>query len=492
MKQISQSDLDAITQTFEHTNLCDKAFDLNSLFLGLDPESDLRPLRHWTKKRGVDASAFDSAAHYWRVTSTLGDYPQNCGHLMDLFAKANSLRVNYSGMMSATGLGKNPDAATVEVDLKALVHRLGLAVKRFTKADISDAFTRWLRAQREARLAELTALITSPMLGRAEWQALASAISDPSHSPEYVIAALQTTIWCVKRKLVDDPAYPPENHLMAILTGTQGAGKTELAKRFFSPVAELVYFGDFHQITDKSNLDIWRYPVVFCDEMEKAEKADIEAVKGAITSTHRAARVLYTNNTAVMPNLSTFFGATNGSLGDKIMDTTGLRRFAAISLKAKPSPENIAAGIPVVDWHTVNAIDYLALWQSVDHRQPSPLLSCDIARTEWLAINELERAQDSVEIWLRQFTGNRWDKGKSRFTGKELYPLYAEFCRDNGYKSCASNTLGNRMRNFAGNRPEWFPFCQPTTSKGLTRWELKESEPDLFCLPSLTARELVL
>ncbi|NCP12590.1 MAG: hypothetical protein GW858_00300 [Sphingomonadales bacterium] len=492
MKQISQSDLDAITQTFESTNLCDKAFDLKSLFLGLDPESDLRPLRKWANKRGVDIKDFDSAAHYWRVVATLGDYPQNCGHLMDLFAKTYSLTVDYSGVMLATGLGEEePNASSVETELRSLVHRLALPPKRFTKGDISDAFTRWCSSKRNARLAGLTALITQPLAGKADWQALALAISDPTHSPEYVIAALQTTMWCVKRKLINDPAYQPENHLMVVLTGTQGGGKTQIAKRFFSPIAELVYEGDFHQITDKSNLDIWNYPVVFCDEMEKAEKADIEAVKNAITSERRRARLLHTNITSFTRNKTTLFGGANGTLGEKILDTTGMRRFAAVRVKSKPSPENIAAGIPVVDWGTVNAVDYLALWHSVDHRQPSPLLSCDIARAEWLAINESERAQDSVEIWLRQFSGNRFDKGKTRFTGGELYPLYAEFCRENGYKACASNNLGKRMKGFAEGRAPWLPFHQPTTAKGLTRWELKDlPEADSFQLP-LTLRELI-
>lgn len=468
---MENAQFDAITQTFKETNL--NEIDLKNLFAGIDPDTDISRLRHWASGKGVATDTFDKAYRKWRVVASLGECPRDVEHYIALFAKAHDLSVGFDGTITGHArLGRRPDSGSVERDIRLLATKLGFPA-RISKT-ISDGFNKYITTQKDARIAEVVSKVIVPAVpAGSDWEALATAIVDTHQvSVAYAVAVLKATIWQVKRKLVADPAYPVTDHLMVILTGPQRAGKSTMARSFFSPIGDLMYCGDFAQITDKSNFEIWRYPVIFCDEMERAERSDIEAVKNAITSQTRTGRTLYSNNTSTRLNDATFFGATNGTLGEKIVDTTGLRRFAPIPVKSPPTDENKAAGLPVVDWSAVDAVDYMRLWQSVDYMAAHPLQSDADALAEWKALIEGERAQDSVEAWLRQFEPETGETARS-WQGKDLYPRYKRYCEDNGYKPAADNTLGRRMRSFADSRASWFPFQKGRTRAKSILWALK-------------------
>ena len=470
---MENAQFDAITQTFKDTNL--NEIDLKNLFAGIDPDTDISRVRHWASGKGVSYANFDKAHKLWRIVTSLGEYPRDVEHYVALFAKARGLSVGFDGTIKGHGtLGRRPDSGSVERDIRLLAQKLELPAKIAKQGPISDAFNKYITTQKDARIAEVVSKVIVPAVpAGSDWEALATAIVDTDQvSVGYAVAVLKATIWQVKRKLVADPAYPVTDHLMVILTGPQRAGKSTMARSFFSPIDDLMYCGDFAQITDKSNFEIWRYPVIFCDEMERAERSDIEAVKNAITSQTRTGRTLYSNNTSTRLNDATFFGATNGTLGEKIVDTTGLRRFAPIPVKSPPTDENKAAGLPVVDWSAVDAVDYMRLWQSVDYMAAHPLQSDADALAEWKALIEGERAQDSVEAWLRQFEPETGETARS-WQGKDLYPRYKRYCEDNGYKPAADNTLGRRMRSFADARASWFPFQRGRTKAKSILWLLK-------------------
>lgn len=486
---MENAQFDAITQTFKDTNLNDN-FDLEKLFGGLDPDADVARLRRWASGKGVASDAFDKAHRLWRITATLGANPRDVENYVRLFATAHSLTVGFDGsILGDPKLGDRPEAATVETELRLTATKLFLPERIAKAKHISDAWNKYIRQQKDARVREVKAnIIVPPVSADDQWQAFAHAIADTDQvSVDYVVAVLKTTAWQVKRKLIADPSYPVTDHLMAILTGPQRAGKSSMARKFFGPLGDLMYCGDFAQITDKSNFEIWRYPLVFCDEMERAERSDIEAVKNAITSATRTGRTLYSNNVSTRRNDTTFFGATNGTLADKIVDTTGLRRFAPIPVKSPPTDENKAAGLPVVDWEAVNAVDYLLLWRSVDYMAAHPLQSDRAAFSEWSALIESERAQDSVEVWLRQF-GPEIGETATSWQGKDLYPRYKHFCDDNGYKACAANNLGRKMRSYADARADWFPFARPSATKGVTRWTLKRDTGGAGAILAFTPR----
>lgn len=96
-----------------------------------------------------------------------------------------------------------------------------------------------------------------------------------------------------------------------------------------------------------------------------------------------------------------------------------------------------------------------------------------MALAEWRKLIEGERAQDSVEVWLRHFEPEVGETATS-WKGKDLYPRYKFFCEDNGYKAVAANTLGRRMRT--NERQPWFPFEPARVLNGTARWHLKDVE----------------
>src|SRR5690606_14201247 len=98
--------------------------------------------------------------------------------------------------------------------------------------------------QRDAHTHAACAAIIAPTAPPADdqWQQLAEAFAEQDkQSHGYTIRILQTAIWQLKRKLLNDPRYPVTDHLMCVLTGPQGSGKTSLWHKFFQPLAEFVY-----------------------------------------------------------------------------------------------------------------------------------------------------------------------------------------------------------------------------------------------------------
>jgi len=423
-------------------------------------------------EKSLKKERYDEAYHVWRVSKILGAYPTSNEHFVSLYAGYRTVNVHFNGLMVTQAKGAaiiNPDSASLGRDLRLFRDRERLT--QFRDKSIDDALNHWIEQCRQQRLKDAFNAITTPpsVCSDQAWIDLASAVCDPSvASVQYVVAVMKAQIWQIKRKLADDPAYPVHDHVMGILAGPQGAGKSALSMRLFEPISDLVAPTNFTEITDERNFDLWNYPVLFLDEMEAADRSDVEAIKNAITRSIKSGRPLYTNTTATIRVRSTFWGCTNGTLGDKIVDTTGLRRFAPITVKHAPNAANMAAGLPVVDWAVINSMNYLALWQSVDHRAAHPLKSDPAIAEEWAAICEAERNQDSVEVWLRQVErdGVEIVLGKAHLTS-ELYSHaergYAAWCRRHGYAPVAAQRFGKRMANFS--RFAWYPFEPPTRTK---------------------------
>ncbi len=221
---------------------------------------------------------------------------------------------------------------------------------------------------------------------------------------------------------------------------------------------------------------MWDFPVVLLDEMESAERSDMDGVKNAMTRYTKSGRAMYSGTTNTVRVRSTFWGTANGTLGDKIADTTGVQRFGPVPTKHKPVPENIAAGLPVMNYEDINSTDFLKLWQSVGHLAAHPLQSDPEARAEWVQLCEAERAQDSVEAWLRQLDG-RVVIGvpNATVTTAHLYERekvgYADWCKRNGMGALAMPKLGKRMKGFSFQ--PWYPFEPPVRVREGTVHKLK-------------------
>jgi hypothetical protein len=103
------------------------------------------------------------------------------------------------------------------------------------------------------------------------------------------------------------------NHLMPVITGAQGKGKSTFVQQLCSPLKDTMIAVDFDKITDNRELDIWNAHILFLDEMGFASRADIDVVKNRITSPTISGRPMGTNQNVMLRQCATFIGCTNSS-----------------------------------------------------------------------------------------------------------------------------------------------------------------------------------
>lgn len=254
-------------------------------------------------------------------------------------------------------------------------------------------------------------------------------------------------------------------HLMPVLTGPQGNGKTTAILKMLSPLAGVERKVNFAEITDNRNMELWRSFVLFADEMEKAQKADVEAIKGVITAETLDRRVLGAMRMEKITQCATFIGAANSSLGANIRDTTGLRRFAPLPTLGRPGHSERA-----VDWDTINAIDIEALWRSVQVNHPDPMIP---HQGELARLQEEEREKGAVELWFEHIDvatlpGNYFTDGGG-IRAEDLFRLFREFEDENfpsGGKTSVQ-TWGRDMTRLVNLNPAKAKFSRKRLSRGM-------------------------
>jgi hypothetical protein len=101
------------------------------------------------------------------------------------------------------------------------------------------------------------------------------------------ILVMQHFIWQVKRKMLDKDV---ERHMMPILVGRTGSGKSVAVHKLLGPVIQLSEMGkDLGIFGDDREWAVFhKYYVIFFDEMSKARKVDVEALKNTITAKDKA------------------------------------------------------------------------------------------------------------------------------------------------------------------------------------------------------------
>lgn len=256
----------------------------------------------------------------------------------------------------------------------------------FSQQNIQHCFEKWLAEQDEFNLTHHTRSIQGEGTRSTinEWVQAVTGKQD-----EKDIAVITHFIWQVKRKLAGQKV---DWHMMPILYGPTGSGKTEAIRALLKPVEELMIapqdmavLGDSREATMFS-----RFYVVFFDELARADKVDVSALKNKITSDYITYRRLGTNTQITKPNVSTFIGAANNPVQSLIYDPTSARRFWQLDTQER------------IDWNTINTLDYYALWRSVVASEAAPVLG---VLDEVLRVQEDElRAKSLVEQWIETHT----------------------------------------------------------------------------------------
>lgn len=321
---------------------------------------------------------------------------------------------------------------TMKLDLRVIRDTLGLP---YSDSQIQDAAYDWyLRGQDERRVGifdELTyrqGKATGPA-GVAAWKQMEEAAFDVSEtSPGFAIAVIKKFMWQVKRKGM---GLPVTNHIMPVITGPQGTGKSTLVSAMTRFMADCVKQATFTDIADNRLIDLWSTPILFMDEMSGAKKADMTTVKHAITATTLTRRPMRSNTDVQVTQASTLIGCSNDSLNEIIRDNTGVRRFAELTFKHNPNRE------------VLNNLDWKMMWHSVDECGEDPSIDHMDVLQKQQADN---RNIDPVEMWARENSQEMRYK-----TWAKVGVLHQDFTvwekeKFPGYNTSVS-TFGKRMKN---------------------------------------------
>jgi hypothetical protein len=317
----------------------------------------------------------------------------------------------------------------------------------FAHASINDAAEQWYSDVSRDRLWQIAGTIdyTDRLSVREQGQnelkqLVENCFEVDEHGADFAVAMFNKFIWQVKRKIKNMLIY---DHLMLVILGSQGTGKSTLIMKLLKPVEELYAMTDFKAITDDRNISLWRNYVIFLDEMGWASKSDMDIVKNVITAKTLTRRVMRTNVTQEVAQNATFIGAANADeLAELIRDQTGTRRFASLTMIDNP------------DRALINRIEWQAVWQSVDEEAEDPMAAF---RGVLQAAQEENRSKSTVEEWIGSLEPS--DRADERslnsalrepnreFTSTELYGYFRDFERDSFPAHRGTNTpeFGRKM-----------------------------------------------
>lgn len=328
----------------------------------------------------------------------------------------------------------------IMVDLRA-------SGSKVSQADIERALrivTRLDRRTRKKNIAMPLMRVLSELEERdaaQAWRRLATRIFETDCSVS--VACLHHFIWQVKQKLLGRHV---SRHLMPIIySPVQGSGKTTFVIKFLAPLLELasspIVISDF---TDKRNTDLYRFPVLVVDDMERVEGCHIEILKQLMTTGNFRRRRLGTSTSDNIAQCATLIGTANNTVDELVSDKTGNRRFVGLHFRNG----EVAKGGDCTVWNAVDTTDFHLLWRSVNAYGPSPIET-------WLeSLNELQevgRVEDEVLTWLLRL--DLKSEAFDRIVKREGVPceaLHELFCAQNESEMSMAR-FGSKMRRYASN-----------------------------------------
>lgn len=254
---------------------------------------------------------------------------------------------------------------------------------------------------------------------------------EPSMINEAVMAHF---LWQIKRKL---NGLPVSYHMMPIIWGKTGVGKSEALRKLMGPISGYVLTGmSLDKIgDDRYYRQLADHLVAFFDEMPKVDKAPVEHIKQVITADELTGRILYSNGYKAYKQNCTFIGTSNESPSQLIKDTTGMRRFHYIKCADK------------IDWDAINGLDYVKLWQEINEFCDIPYTSS--VREELKTKQEEVRQRDAIEEFINEgyLDASATD---SKFKSKEAYELFKEYSKDSGYYLFSKQNFNRQLQERYG------------------------------------------
>lgn len=217
--------------------------------------------------------------------------PFNARQYMESWVERKRVIYSYgSEGFTMGGEQMTAESLMAELELDAEADDVGLHYRT-----LGNLLTRWLDRQDQQVLDNYRAKLT--YRPGDDWALRGWLRAVTGREDQVDLAVMWHFIWQVKRKLF---RLKVEHHMMNVLHGRQAGGKTEAIRKLLAPVNELVDpISDMRVLTDeRSHFRMYRNYVTFCDEMAKADRADVDQLKHLVTEVTLRWRIMKTNRTA--------------------------------------------------------------------------------------------------------------------------------------------------------------------------------------------------
>lgn len=264
---------------------------------------------------------------------------------------------------------------------------------------------------------------------------------------EINLSVMSHWLWMVKSNM---HGMAVENHIMPIIHGPQGYGKSKAIMKLIAPLDEFVGLLDLDQMLDPKMIHSTKDLLInFIDEMRQADKVDVAALKNLITAPYRSGRRAFSPMADHLPNLTSLIGATNKDIQDIIRDDTGMRRFFVIDAPNR------------CDWDTINSCDYEAIWRSIDETSGGYTAKADMDITSPDADSLASRQSSYADAhpvlqWYRECDPKTSEGGAIEFVSDTLVlEEIVNFMERSGIKAYVSkNQATRKLTPFLGKKKE--------------------------------------
>ena len=282
--------------------------------------------------------------------------------------------------------GEVIDSALLLSEMRLLTYSLDLM---HLKPLLGDALNLWKVGQASKFLGEFRSQLKFQPTER-DWVAEFAQACTGNINP-LDAAVIRHFCWQVKRKLF---GLPVEHHMMVVAYGKSGGGKSVAVRKLLRPLDAITLNKDMSVFNDAfGKRQFSRCYVMFLDELGKSHQTDVNSLKNIITSETMDWRGINSDSMMSGRQNCTFIGCSNEPVRERIWDTTSARRYWQLNCADQ------------LDWDKINAIDALALWQSVDENGSCPIIPF---LPEIQAIQERDiKGKDPVEEWLSAACGLR-------------------------------------------------------------------------------------
>ncbi|WP_425985906.1 VapE domain-containing protein [Brevundimonas sp. TWP1-2-1b1] len=345
-----------------------------------------------TKHSGWKATAVAAEFRECRITSDLdGVYPYSVEEFVPAFLKSRGYSMNFGGEF-----GNESDAAFIMNKMNQWSHEIVGGRPVYPESLIRGAFANWQAMERTRMMrASYARVMFDPSADKTELARFADFITIKTGDDEAdrrnaraAEVALANFIFRVKNHMRG--VWKHGVHMMPILYGPQGSGKSTAVDKFLSPLTDLsskVGFDIFEH--DGKMYALSTTPIMFFDELAGVTKAEVERIKDIMLADRRELRKLYADP-ATRTLITTFIGCSNRDVSTMIKDETGNRRFLQIDTPVR------------LNLTTIKGFDALAMWRSVDEDGDAPLYANAADLADVQSLQSEQRHLSSVEVWMEE------------------------------------------------------------------------------------------